>query len=102
MIDIVNLNTIFTVAEFYSISHKLIEQAHLKNRLPVFVGGSMMYFNSLYKGIHNLPKRDKEYRNELEILKSRLSFVAPSRKLWPLNDKPSPHDVCKHSSSKNA
>ena len=69
MINIVDLNTIFTVADFYSISHKLIEQAHLKNRLPVFVGGSMMYFNSLYKGIHNLPKRDKEYRNELEILK---------------------------------
>ncbi len=69
MIDIVNLNTIFTVADFYSISHKLIEKAHLKNKLPVFVGGSMMYFNSLYKGIHNLPKRDEDYRNELEILK---------------------------------
>ena len=70
MINVVNLNTIFTVADFYSISHKLIEKAHLKNKLPVFVGGSMMYFNSLYKGIHNLPKRDEEYRDELEVLKS--------------------------------
>ena len=69
MINVANLNTIFTVADFYSISHKLIEQAHLKNKLPVFVGGSMMYFNSLYKGIHNLPKRDEKYREELEILK---------------------------------
>ena len=69
MINVVNLNTIFTVADFYSISHKLIEKAHLKNKLPVFVGGSMMYFNSLYKGIHNLPKRDEDYRNELEVLK---------------------------------
>ncbi len=71
MIDIVNLNTVFTVADFCSISNKLIEQAHSKNKLPVFVGGSMMYFNSLYKGLHNLPKRDEAYRNELEILKSK-------------------------------
>ena len=33
MINVANLNTIFTVADFYSISHKLIEKAHLKNNL---------------------------------------------------------------------
>ena len=28
-----------------------------------------MYFKSLYDGIHELPKRNEEYRNELENLR---------------------------------
>ena len=69
MIDLVNLDTVFTVADFYSISNKLIKEAHTKNKVPMFVGGTMMYFKSLYDGIHELPKRNEEYRNELENLR---------------------------------
>tara|TARA_B100000965_G_C19521216_1_gene726627 strand:+ start:263 stop:1081 length:819 start_codon:yes stop_codon:yes gene_type:complete len=70
MIDVVTLDTIFTVADFYSSSHKLIKKIHLKNKVPVFVGGTMMYFKSLYDGIHDLPKRNEEYRNELDKIKN--------------------------------
>ena len=68
MVDIKNLNEIFTAAEFCNISHEIIENSHLNNKLPLFVGGSMMYFKSLLDGMHDLPDRDNDYRNELEKL----------------------------------
>ena len=44
MIDIVNPDEVFTVADFCNISLKLITRTHLEKKLPLFVGGSMMYF----------------------------------------------------------
>ncbi len=69
MVDILNPNEIFTVADFYSLSHEAIEKAHQLNKVPFFVGGSMMYFKSLLDGMHALPERDNDYRYELENLK---------------------------------
>ena len=69
MIDIVNPDEVFTVADFCNISLKLITRTHLEKKLPLFVGGSMMYFKSLLDGIHELPERDSKYRDKLEKLK---------------------------------
>ncbi|MDA9754980.1 tRNA (adenosine(37)-N6)-dimethylallyltransferase MiaA [Gammaproteobacteria bacterium] len=66
LIDMVSPNEIFTVAEFCKFSKKIIKKIHNKDKLPLFVGGSMMYFKSLYEGIHNLPLRDEIYRKELK------------------------------------
>ena len=68
LIDCVDPESIFTVADFHKKSIELIDKIHKKNKVPLFVGGSMMYFNSLLKGLDSLPKRDKAYRLELEKL----------------------------------
>ncbi len=65
-----SLNEIYSVAEFYSDSLKLIEEAHSRNKVPLFVGGSMMYFKSLIRGIDKLPQRDDGYREALMQLKA--------------------------------
>ena len=70
MIDILEPSELFTVADFCTISSNLVKKIHLKNKIPLFVGGSMMYFKSLLDGIHNLPDRDNNFREELEKLKS--------------------------------
>ena len=69
LIDCVDPESIFTVADFHKKSIELIDKIHKKNKVPLFVGGSMMYFNSLLKGLDSLPKRDEAYRLELEKLK---------------------------------
>ena len=61
---------IFTVAEFYKLSRQLIKEIHKKDKIPLFVGGTMMYFKSLYEGIHDLPLRDDEYRSKLKKMYS--------------------------------
>ena len=69
MVDVANPDKVFTAADFYNLSHKIIEKSHLDNKLPLFVGGSMMYFKTLLDGINILPERDNNYRRYLENLK---------------------------------
>jgi len=69
LIDVLCPNEIFSVADFCATSKKIIKNAHNKKRLPVFIGGTMMYFKSLFDGIHDLPARDENYRQELRKLK---------------------------------
>ena len=66
LVDKVSLNEIFTVGEFCKLSRQLIKEIHKKDKLPLFVGGTMMYFKSLYEGIHDLPHRDDDYRKKLK------------------------------------
>ena len=70
LIDIVSPNEVFNVSDFCKYSKKIIEKTHSKNKLPIFVGGSMMYFKSLYSGLYDLPERDQEFRESLKKLQS--------------------------------
>ena len=45
---------------------KLIDSIHDKNKVPLLVGGSMMYFNLLKNGLSVLPSANKSLREDLE------------------------------------
>lgn len=70
LVDCIEPEQIYSVADFYESSLKLITKIHNNNKLPLFVGGSMMYFKSLIYGLDNLPERNDTYRNELEKIKN--------------------------------
>ena len=70
LVDCIEPEQIYSVADFYESSLKLIIEIHNNNKLPLFVGGSMMYFKSLIYGLDNLPERNDTYRNELEKIKN--------------------------------
>ena len=71
LIDCIEPDSIFTVADFYKQSIDLIDKIHRKDKLPLFVGGSMMYFRSLLSGLDDLPHRNQTYRQELEDIKDK-------------------------------
>ena len=62
----VSLDSIFSVADFYDSALRLIDDIHARDKIPLMVGGSMMYFSLLKKGISNLPSADLKLRDELE------------------------------------
>ena len=66
LVNHVSLDCIFSVADFYDSAMSLIDDIHRRDKIPLMVGGSMMYFNILKKGISNLPSADPKLRNELE------------------------------------
>ena len=66
LVNHVSLDCIFSVADFYDSAMRLIDDIHRRDKIPLMVGGSMMYFNILKKGISNLPSADPKLRNELE------------------------------------
>ena len=66
LVNHVSLDSIFSVADFYDSAIKLIDDIHARDQIPLMVGGSMMYFNLLKKGISDLPSADRMLRDELE------------------------------------
>jgi tRNA dimethylallyltransferase len=66
LVNHVSLDSIFSVADFYDSAIRLIDDIHARDQVPLMVGGSMMYFNLLKKGISNLPSADRMLRDELE------------------------------------
>ena len=69
LVNCIEPESIFTVSDFYKQSIKLINSIHERKRIPVFVGGTMMYFKSLLYGLDILPERNDEIRKNLEKIK---------------------------------
>jgi len=66
LVNHVSLDSIFSVADFYTAAIELIENIHAREKIPLMVGGSMMYFNLLKTGINTLPPADRQLRKKLE------------------------------------
>ena len=66
LVNHISLDSIFSVADFYGEAMKLIQHIHGTGKIPLMVGGSMMYFNLLKTGMSTLPPADRLLRDELE------------------------------------
>tara|TARA_B100000902_G_scaffold239429_1_gene226740 strand:+ start:2296 stop:3213 length:918 start_codon:yes stop_codon:yes gene_type:complete len=66
LIDICNPEDTYSVGDFlFDASHQ-IKKSLNKNRIPLLVGGTMLYFHALINGIADLPKSDKKIRTDIE------------------------------------
>ena len=66
LVDSVDPENIFSVKNFYDQAFRIVKQAHSNNRIPLLVGGTMMYFNALFKGINDIPEGNEAIREELQ------------------------------------
>lgn len=67
MLDFVEPNMRYSVADYKKEAECCIEKILKKGKVPIVVGGTGLYVNSLIYGIeYNEIKLDKEYRKELE------------------------------------
>ncbi|HIK70093.1 MAG TPA: tRNA (adenosine(37)-N6)-dimethylallyltransferase MiaA [Pseudomonadales bacterium] len=65
LIDIRDASNPYSAADFRADAVMLIEEILSRQRLPVLVGGSMLYIKALRDGIANLPAADPAIRSEL-------------------------------------
>ncbi len=69
MIDIVSPEEEFSVADFKNIGKKAIKEIIAKEKLPMIVGGTGLYINSLTCNVtFTESEKDDEYRTYLESL----------------------------------
>lgn len=64
LIDILDPAETYSAADFVADAKKLVTEIHARNRLPVLVGGTMMYFRALQDGLATLPSADETLRAE--------------------------------------
>ena len=76
LIDIRVVTDIYSVGEFIKDVLHEIRQSLANNRLPLLVGGTMMYFNALQNGIAALPEANSVIRQEILKRSLRHGWVA--------------------------
>ena len=65
LIDILDPSQIYSAADFCKAALHHMQQSHSNARIPVLVGGSMMYFKALQYGLSNLPAQNQELRDQI-------------------------------------
>jgi len=66
LIDICDPLESYSVADFCRDAQVEIDKSHQAGRTPVLVGGTMMYFNALLKGLADMPATDTATRAAIE------------------------------------
>ena len=85
LIDIIDPASSYSAAQFRSDALRLIDAIRARGRIPLLVGGTMLYFKALRDGLDDLPTGDAIVRAQLEreicTSRCRLNSGASSRSL---------------------
>ena len=75
----------YSVGNFKNDILKIISSLDKKNKSAILVGGSMMYFHSLFNGISELPKNDPKVRKKLDEEQKKLGLKHLFNKLQKID-----------------
>ena len=87
LIDIVDPADAYSAAEFRADALRLTAEIRARGRLPLLVGGTMLYYKALTQGLNDLPAADANVRAQLDAdaardgwpaLHARLAAVDPA------------------------
>lgn len=66
LIDILEPTGSYSAAEFVRDAKRLAAEISARGRLPLLVGGTMLYFKALFDGLSALPQADAELRAQID------------------------------------
>ena len=75
----------YSVGNFRTDILKIISSLDKKNKSAILVGGSMMYFHSLFNGISDLPENDPKVRKKLDEEQKKLGLKHLFHKLQKID-----------------
>ena len=81
LIDIIEPAEAYSVMQFRTDALALIAQIQARGKLPLLVGGTMLYFKGLQDGLDALPPADPEIRSALDADAARLGMPAMHARL---------------------
>lgn len=66
LVDILDPSEIFSTGQFRTRALALLAEITARGRLPILVGGTMLYFHALFHGLAKLPERNPAVRRQIE------------------------------------
>ncbi|WP_341890800.1 tRNA (adenosine(37)-N6)-dimethylallyltransferase MiaA [Variovorax sp. YR752] len=66
LIDLIDPAQAYSAAQFVADAREAIAQIHARGRLPLLVGGTMLYFKALFEGLDEMPPADAAVRAALD------------------------------------
>ncbi|MEH6434591.1 tRNA (adenosine(37)-N6)-dimethylallyltransferase MiaA [Massilia sp. DD77] len=85
LIDILDPLESYSVAQFSADTIRLVGEIHARGRLPLLVGGTMMYFKGLTDGLDDLPTADAQVRAAIEEDAARIGWPGMHARLAALD-----------------
>ena len=71
LIDLVKPTEIFSVAAMLRACHSACESIWQRDKVPLLVGGTMLYAKALLEGINDLPPTDPQLRQQVQSLSAQ-------------------------------
>jgi tRNA dimethylallyltransferase len=81
LIDILSPEQAYSAARFCEDALRLMAEITARGKVPLLVGGTMLYFKALEEGLSDLPQADVELRRQLEAEAAQLGWPAMHRRL---------------------
>ena len=76
LIDIIEPTEAYSAAQFAADTQRLIHEIHARGRLPVLVGGTMLYVKALLEPLTELPESDAQIRAQIDAQAADLGWPA--------------------------
>jgi tRNA dimethylallyltransferase len=76
LIDILDPSQVYSAARFAADARRLVAEIRGRGRLPLLVGGTLLYFRALRVGLHPLPEADPAVRARIETQAAALGWPA--------------------------
>jgi tRNA dimethylallyltransferase len=97
LIDIIDPLESYSVMQFREDAIRLVAEIQARGRLPLLVGGTMMYFKGLVDGLDDLPTADAAVRVRIDEEAARIGWPGMHAKLRTLDpataDRLAPNDA---------
>ena len=97
LIDLVEPTGSYSAARFRADAIRTVEEILARNRIPLLVGGTMLYYRALALGIDDLPSADPAVRAAIDAEASRLGWPAMHAELAKVDlvtaNRLPPHDA---------
>jgi tRNA dimethylallyltransferase len=85
LINLIDPDQHYSAAQFRESALAAMQAITQRNKIPLLVGGTMLYFRTLQDGLSLLPSADRDLRLELENMAERLGWPAMHQKLVELD-----------------
>ena len=76
LVDVIEPSQAYSAARFVADATRLIAEIRARGRLPLLVGGTMLYFKALFDGLDEMPASDPQVRAELDTQAAREGWAA--------------------------
>ena len=81
LIDIIEPEDVYSAGQFREDALQLMQKTVTNQRTPILVGGTMLYFNALQKGMANMPEVDNSVKQAIETEAQTKGILAMHERL---------------------
>lgn len=81
LIDLIPPTEVYSAATFRNDALKLMAEITARGKVPLLVGGTMLYFKALQGGLSQLPEADSNVRQKLDAQAAQIGWPAMHDKL---------------------